>query len=809
MVALPVIILCISAAAVGLELILMRALSVAHWHHFAYLVISTALLGFGSSGTVVTVFQKFFRKRHFHYLWFFTLGMAVFVPVVFWLVQFIRFEQMQLVWDGRQIVYLLGYYLLFFVPFFFAGGCICLAFTLRPGQTHRLYFFNMVGSGTGALGAVLLMYGSSPEQLLLVISGAAFFAALVCALKIWAGAVAITLMCACAVFALFMPSGLVGLQVRLSENKALVYYSAFPDAEILTTRYSPLARLDILQAPAIRYVPGLRIGYEGRIPKQALLISDADAVSTINRFEELEDLRCYDHVTSALSYHLTDVAEVCIIGAGGGSDIAQAIYLGAGRVTAVEMNPQIIELLEGSFSELASGIFKRSQVKTVIAEGRNFLQRTEDSFGIIQISLLDSFTAASAGVYALNESHLYTVEAVSKALDKLTADGLLSITRTLKTPPRDSLKMLATVAEALRSRGIYSPGEHIIMIRSWATATIVTSPSPLSAEAVSNARLFCEQRGFDLIHVPGIKPDEANRFHVLQEPAYYTGVREILGAGAEKFFEDYAYQIRPATDDRPYFFDFFKLKALPQMIHQMPGSWLPYSEWGYLILLVTLAQAVVVSFVLILAPACLGQSVKTVSQGKWAVCVYFLLLGFAYMFLEMGFIQKMTLLIGDPVFGVAVTLAGFLIFSGCGSLASARLNCSGARKIRIAVVAIIVVCVIEIILFKYGFGRLVGFSRFGRICLGPAICAPLAFFMGIPFPVALGELGKGKGTLVPWAWGINGFASVTAAVLGTCLAISMGFTVLALMALVGYFLAGLISGRICIRRQKLQVEDYG
>ena len=151
----------------------------------------------------------------------------------------------------------------------------------------------------------------------------------------------------------------------------------------------------------------------------------------------------------------------------------------------------------------------------------------------------------------------------------------------------------------------------------------------------------------------------------------------------------------------------------------------------------------------------------------------------------------------------------FLVFSGFGSLASARMDCSGARKIRIAVVAIIVVCVIEIILFKYGFGRLVGFSRFGRICLGPAICAPLAFFMGIPFPVALGELGKGKGTLVPWAWGINGFASVTAAVLGTCLAISMGFTVLALMALVGYFLAGLISGRICIRRQKLQVEDYG
>lgn len=509
--------------------------------------------------------------------------------------------------------------------------------------------------------------------------------------------------------------------MRLSVNKSLVYYSALPDAKILTTRYSPLARLDIVEAPAIRYVPGLRIGYNGKIPQQALLISDADGISTINRFEGLEDLRCYDNITSALSYRLIDGANVCIIGAGGGSDIGQAIHLGAGQVTAVEMNPQIIELLEGRFSGLASGIFKRGEVKTVIAEGRNFLQRTDDRFDIIQISLLDSFTAATAGLYALNESHLYTVEAISKALDKLTADGLLSITRTLKTPPRDSLKMLATVSQALGRRGVSAPGEHIIMIRSWATATIMVSPSPLSAKAVSSGRRFCEERGFDLIHVPGMKANEANRFHVLAEPAYYAGAREILGGRAERFYEDYAYNIRPATDDRPYFFDFFKLKALPHMIRQIPGRWLPYSEWGYLVLLVTLAQAVVVSLVFVLAPVAFAGPLKSAAQGKWAVCVYFLLLGFAYMFLEMGFIQKMTLLVGDPVFGVAVTLAGFLVFSGCGSLVSARLVRSSTSRVWMAVIAIIVVGVIEINLFRYAFDWLVGFSRVWRIVIGLAI----------------------------------------------------------------------------------------
>ncbi len=801
MVALPVVILCVSAAALGLELILMRALSIAHWHHFAYLVISTALLGFGSSGTLITIFQRFFRKHHLHCLWFFAVGLAVSVPVVFWLAQHIRFEQMQLMWDRRQIVYLLGYYLLFLVPFFFAGGCICLAFTVCPEKAHRLYFFNMVGSGAGALGAVVLMYGHSPERLLLVVSGVAFLAALVLASKISVRVVGATLICACATFALFMPQGLIGLKVRLSENKSLVYYSALPNAKILTTSYSPLARLDIIQAPAIRYVPGLSIGYNGKICEQALLISDADGISTINRFEQLEDLQCYDSITSALSYHLIDEANVCIIGAGGGSDAAQAIYLGASQVTAVEMNPQIIELLEGRFSELASDIFKRPKVKTVIAEGRNFLQRTDERFDIIQISLLDSFTAAVAGLYALNESHLYTVEAISKALDRLGPNGLLSITRTLKTPPRDSLKMLATVAQALRRRGVSQPGDHIIMIRSWATATIVVSPAVLPASAVSTVRRFCEERRFDLVYLPGIQTKDANRFHVLAEPAYYAGAGKILGASAEKFYEDYAYNIQPATDDRPYFFDFFKLRALPQMIRQMPHNWLPYSEWGYLILMVTLAQAVVVSILFVLVPLAFARPLKSAPTGKPAVLAYFLLLGFAYMFLEMGFIQKMTLLIGDPVFGVAVTLAGFLVFSGCGSLVSARLIRSGARRIRIAVIAIIIVGVIEINLLKFGFDWLVGFSRVWRIGLGLAICAPLAFFMGMPFPTALAELSKRNQALVPWAWGINGFASVTAAVLGTCLAISLGFTSLALIALSGYFLAGLISGRICSHDQ--------
>jgi len=336
------------------------------------------------------------------------------------------------------------------------------------------------------------------------------------------------------------------------------------------------------------------------------------------------------------------------------------------------------------------------------------------------------------------------------------------------------------------------------MIRNWSTATILASAEPFTDRQITRTRNFANQRSFDLVHLPGIEAAEVNRHHVLTEPVYYQGVRRLLSPQQESFYREYIYNIRPATDDRPYFFDFFKLKALPVMINQLGSQWLIFSEWGYLILTATLAQAIIASCVFILLPLFIARPLKAVRSGKSVVAAYFLLLGLAYMFLEMGFIQKLTLLTGKPVFGMAATLTGFLVFSGLGSLTAGRLpSTSPHRKIRFAVSAVIVIGIIDIAIFKFLFGGLMSFSQPMRIVLALAITAPAAFFMGMPFPSALTELHKIKPALIPWAWGVNGFASVTGAVLGTILAISLGFTILTFTALACYLLAAVIAKRVC------------
>ncbi len=796
----------ISAASLALELILIRLLSIGHWHHFSYLIISTALLGFGTGGTVISIFGKFLESRYKQALWTLAIGMTVTVPLVFAASQKVRFDELQLIWDWHQLVYLFAYYLLFFIPFFCAGTCVAMAFTVFSDRAQRLYFYNMTGSGLGAAGAVILMYGFAPEKLLLAVSALAFVGALYMAAGISRRRVVLTLIVASAVAVIFYPKGLLPLEINISQHKSLVYYRSLPGAEVSATRYSPLGRLDIVRGPAIRCFPGLSIAYKGTLPEQSLIISDGDGVSPINHFENVSELGCYDYMTSALCYHLLSEPEVCIIGAGGGSDVGQALRLGAKKITAVEMNPQVMELAR----TFGSGLYDRDNVVVVIAEGRNFLQTcpapsrsgaSSEQFDIINISLLDSFSASAAGLYALNESHLYTIEAVEQALRRLRPKGLLSITRILKTPPRDSLKMLATVAGALEKRGIEKPELNIVMIRSFSTATIVVSPSAFSDWQMSQVREFCRQRFFDLVHLPGLEPEQANQFDVMDEPVYYNAARQILSEDRDSFFDNYAYNIRPAGDNKPYFFDFFKWSALPHMIRTVRGRWLVFSEWGYLVLAATLLQAIIASTVLILLPVLIAKPVKTTVSGKLAVLGYFLLLGLAYMFLEMGFIQKMTLLIGHPVFGVAVSIVGFLVFSGLGSLASGRwLRKSGGSVLRViilAVAAIIIIGVIEVVILTFSFEWLVSFSRMWRMALGVVIIAPLAFFMGVPFPSGLSQLNKHNQPLVPWAWGINGFASVTAAVLGTCLAISFGFAAVGILALIGYFCAGMIAGRIC------------
>ena len=173
--------------------------------------------------------------------------------------------------------------------------------------------------------------------------------------------------------------------------------------------------------------------------------------------------------------------------------------------------------------------------------------------------------------------------------------------------------------------------------------------------------------------------------------------------------------------------------------------------------------------------------------------VYFLLLGLAFLFVEMAFIQKFILFLSHPLYAVAVVLSGFLLFAGLGSALSEnfsrRLQWQKISPVTIAVAAIAILALLYIAILPAIFTAFIGLPDTARIAVSLALIAPLAFFMGMPFPIGLQRLSGLAPGFVPWAWGINGFASVVSAVLATLLAVEFGFNAVILLALVLYAVA--------------------
>ena len=227
---------------------------------------------------------------------------------------------------------------------------------------------------------------------------------------------------------------------------------------------------------------------------------------------------------------------------------------------------------------------------------------------------LDSYNASSGGLHSLSENYLYTVEALTQYIKRLREGGILSITRWIKTPPRDGLKMMATAIEALRQAGVADPGRQLTMIRSWNTTTLLVGNEAFSERDIDVLKAFYRERRFDPVFYHGMSRDEANSYNQLQEAWYFEGVVQLLGQDPARFLHEYKFDIRPATDDRPYFSQFLKWRTLPELLALRDRGGLPLLEWGYLILVATFALALLSSFLFLILPLWLRH--RTASSGR-------------------------------------------------------------------------------------------------------------------------------------------------------------------------------------------------
>lgn len=783
----------LSAAALAYEVLLLRLFAIVQWHHFAYLAISVALLGIGAAGTFVTLAR---RRLVALYPASFAIAAASFgvaAVACFAAAERVPFNALEIAWNPGELLGLATIYLLLFVPFFCAATALCVAYAAHAdsgAHIARLYGADIGGAGLGSLGLLAALFVLHPADALRAIFALGVMAA---ALATWPAARrrAIVLALIAIVGAGLWP--VAALELVLSDYKDLRQALRIAGVRVVAERTGPLGVVTAVDSPRAppRHAPGLAISAMSGPPAQIGLFIDGQAAGAVTRFDgDLSPLAYLADVTAALPYRLLERPRVLVLGAGAGGDVLQALVHGARQVDAVELDSHVVALVQEDLASFSGRPYSAASVRPHIAEARGFVAASREHYDLLQVALLDAFGSSAAGLGSLVESHLYTVDALDAYLDRLAPGGLLAFTRWVALPPRDSLRLFATAIAALERRGVGEPGRSLLMIRGWSTATLLVKNGAFSPPEIAAAREFCRQRAFDTVYFPGVAAIDANVSNVLEHDEFFAATQALLGQGRDDYLANYKFDLRPTTDDRPYFFHFFKWRTLPEFLRLRGRGAMPPLDWGYPVLVLALLQASIASVLLILLPLALAGTRRAFAAAplrlRRRTAVYFLALGLGFMAIEIPFLQRFTLFLAHPATAAAVVLAAFLVCAGLGARRAARLA-PGVRWwpfVAIAVLALLYAAALPELL-----AVLMGLAQSWKILITMLLVAPLAFCMGMPFPLGLAAVAARNAPLVPWAWGINGFASVVATLLATLLSIHVGHTLVVLLAVALYALA--------------------
>ena len=769
-------VLLVSAATLLFELALTRIFAVTQGYHFAFLAISLALLGFGASGTALALFPALASRDIRPVVAGAGLLFAVTSTGGLYLTNVLPFDAYTLLWEPSQLAYLALYYLALAVPFFFAGSIVGACLAKHPSRAGVLYGTNLVGAGIGCLLSVVfpLILGAAGSVVVagvIALAGVAAMAGRELRRPAWLVPAVLGVAAVAAAVVLGVT------ELRLSPYKAVSQALRHEGASKAWSRWNAFSLVEVIESGSIHAAPGLSFAYQGILPPQTALAVDGDNLSPMSTVPP-ERADFTEYLPTSLVYRLTDKPSALVIEPGGGLDVLTALRNGAESVTAVMSNPLVVEAVGERFADHAAGVLGRPGVKVVGEGARSYLRRTDERFDVIQVSLADSFRPVLAGAYGVSENYLYTVEAFESYYRSLAPGGFLSVTRWAQTPPSEGVRVVSVAVGALERLGV-EPADHMAVIRSLQTITLIVKRSPLDDVDIDEVRGFAGALQYDLVYHPGIAAPDLNRFSVHPTPAYHDTVATILDdGGREEFYDGYSHDISPVSDDRPFYFHLFRWSQTPEILGSLGRTFQPFGGAGFLIVLGSLVVAIVAAGAFILLPLLFRRDVPNDGESQagavrrfWPF-VYFAGLGLGFLWVEIPLLQRFILYLDQPTYAFATVLFGVLVWSGVGSLASDRLSVSMAAAVS-AVAALSV-------LYAFGlpllFDATLGLPLAGRLALSVALLAPLGMAMGVPFPRAIRMLGDQAPALVPWAWAVNGSASVVSAILATVLALSFGFT---------------------------------
>ena len=787
--------LLVSLSVLMLEFTLIRVLSVSLWYHFAFMIISIALLGLGISGVTIIISKRINKAEINSFLSITALAFAVSVIVSFTAINKIPFDPFSLLVDSSQFLYLPLYYVLITLPFFLAGLIIGQLFTRFSKDINKLYFYDLVGAGLSCFVFILVLpvFGGSggiAAASILASLGAIVFAlekSKMQTITLYGASIMIV------INGLFLTNPDSYLPISISSNKVYGnYIKENPELRLLT-KWNSFSKVDVMKDdgdPVDDY------------PVYTAIIDAGNSTTNIPNVPKIIDSTNrppFDASNLAMYLKKDDSAKVFILGSGGGGEILSALTFNARSVTAVEINPILNDLVENDLSKYwTTGLANDKRVKLITDDARSWLRGKRIKYDVIISAHTISASATNSGAMGLVENYILTEEAVREYLQHLDINGILYITR----PESQIPKLVTTIKTAQQKNGGSDIKNQFYIFK--------RPPSDYEKDVSYLSGVLFKKSGFDEYDIQKLKTFTAllNLETIYDPTSKQTGIFNdiVLSDNPEDVYQKYpTLKLMPATDDNPYFehntdFSDLNLTNIKESFSQTDRAMISLVKYPVAesTLVILLAQTVILSALLIFLPIYIrfrkDPAIKDVKKGKYIL--YFALLGLGYIIIEICLIQKFTLFLGQPVYTMLTVISTMLIFSGIGSMLSERILSLFKNKSALIYIMIIGLTLIIGLLNSFIFESFVRADIFWRIIISIILIAPLAFFMGIPFPYGMSKITNNVKYLVAYGWGVNGFFSVLGSVLVVMLSMSYGFRVVFVLSSLIYLGAMLTVRRL-------------
>jgi hypothetical protein len=783
------------------EVLLTRIFDVLLWHNLSFMVISCAVFGLALGGLRDVVAPPVSSALDGNGLHRIALAFAASVWAIPLLLNAIPFSVDR---ASYQPLTQLGWFLLLYVvllaPFFFMGWCLCRIFSLAPRHIQRLYGVDLAGAALGTLLLLPLLQPLGPERLLLCAALVAIVAAILLA-PTARTATSIAL----GGIVLAVTPALLGpryLTLALHDDKRATK-SEVEHGRLEVSTWDPISQIAVLDQPPRTDAPADRgrkfISYDGGSQTSNFFPFDGDFARLRQDLPQQLMFQFWRRGVLAAHYLRRDTGHrALIVGSAGGQETKAALMYGAKHVDAVEMVGTIVRLATGRYADYIGHLFDRPGVRVHVAEGRSFLRASKTRYDVIQVFSNYTTSSIADGSGALTPTYLVTSDAFKEYFAHLAADGILQINYLFY--PR----VIATAADAWAADGRSEFRRHVAVThyadQPDGLPTILIKMTPWTRAELADLQSFF---AFSAVGEPSYRLVE----NPLDPAASFLPDAFYAGSMTAAFRNAVPYDVRPATDDRPFLrmmrrsvgpiypdqrtgVDVMTAAALNRPLYK---GWLP-KDWLHLI--GAAAASLFYGLIFVVVPMMSSRVARARDARPAPVLVYFAILGFAFMTLELVFIQVFIKLIGNPLYALATVITVMLIAAALGSLSSPWIAGSDGRRWGMVFAGILASGLVMWAAYPTVSTLLLTASLPVRIAATAMLIAPLAFFMGMPFPLGLLELASYPRGAVAWAWSMNGLFTTIGGVASALLSLAFGFRLTIFIALGMYALAALAFARV-------------